>query len=60
MDDDAVVEKLERIPAYNRDKKVADEIKSGAKKPEEEESVADVPVEDKKNENVDSGNVIEF
>lgn len=60
MDDDAVVEKLERIPAYNRDKKVADEIKSGAKKPDEEESVADVPVEDKNPENVDSGNVIEF
>ena len=33
MDDDAVVEKLEKSPAYNRDKKVADEIKSGAKSP---------------------------
>ncbi len=31
MDDDSVVEKLEKSPAYNRDKKVADEIKSGAK-----------------------------
>ena len=31
MDDDAVVEKLEKSPAYNRDKKVADEIKLGLK-----------------------------
>ncbi|MBQ9077296.1 MAG: cell division protein FtsZ [Muribaculaceae bacterium] len=31
MDDDAVVEKLEKSPAYNRDKKVADEIKSGTR-----------------------------
>lgn len=32
MDDDSVVEKLEKTPAFNRDKKVADEIKSGVKK----------------------------
>ncbi len=32
MDDDSVVEKLEKTPTYNRDKKVADEIKSGVKK----------------------------
>lgn len=32
MDDDAVVEKLEKTPAFNRDKKVADEIKAGVKK----------------------------
>ncbi len=42
MDDDSVVEKLEKSPAYNRDKKVADEIKSGAKSatsiPETEQS----------------------
>lgn len=31
MDDDAIVEKLEKSPAYNRDKKVADEIKLGLK-----------------------------
>ncbi len=31
MDDDAIVEKLEKSPAYNRDKKVADEIKLGMK-----------------------------
>lgn len=38
MDDDSIVEKLERNPAYNRDKKIAEEIKSEAKK---EEQVAD-------------------
>ncbi len=42
MDDDSVVEKLEKSPAYNRYKKVADEIKSGAKSatsiPETEQS----------------------
>ncbi len=32
MDDDSVVEKLEKTPAFNRDKKVADEIKTGVKK----------------------------
>lgn len=31
MDDDAVIEKLERTPAYNRDKRLADEIKATAK-----------------------------
>ncbi|MDE6305907.1 MAG: cell division protein FtsZ [Muribaculaceae bacterium] len=33
MDDDTIVEKLERTPAYNRDKRVADEIKASAKTP---------------------------
>lgn len=33
MDDDAIVEKLERTPAYNRDKRVSDEIKAAAKAP---------------------------
>jgi len=33
MDDDAIIEKLERTPAYNRDKRLADEIKASAKTP---------------------------
>lgn len=30
MDDDAIIEQLERYPTYNRDKRIVDEIKKGA------------------------------
>ncbi len=35
MDDDEIVEAFEKTPAYNRDRKVADEVKSAAEKPAE-------------------------
>lgn len=53
MDDDSIVEKLERNPAYNRDKKIAEEIKSEAKK---EEQIADEIQPVSKNEKIDSDN----
>ncbi len=45
MDDDTVVEKLEKTPAFNRDKKVADEIKQGVSKPEPADEDSDFDVE---------------
>lgn len=53
MDDDSIVEKLERNPAYNRDKKIAEEIKSEAKK---EEQIVDEIQPVSKNEKIDSDN----
>lgn len=44
MDDDAVVEKLEKLPAFNRDKKLADEIRLGEKNNETAEKEDYMPI----------------